>query len=75
MILGVLPVTSFVENVYIVGDDETKEAAVIDPGGEADRILQTIEKMGVTVKYILNTHGHMDHVGGVMKVREATTLL
>ena len=75
MILAVLPVTSFVENVYIVGDDETKEAAVIDPGGEADRILEAVDQLGVTVKYILNTHGHMDHVGGVMKVQEATGAL
>ena len=75
MILAVLPVTSFVENVYIVGDDETKEAAVIDPGGEAERILGGIEELGVNVKYILNTHGHSDHVGGVKRVREATGAL
>ena len=72
MILNMLPVTAFAENVYFVGDEETKEAIIIDPGGEADRILEAIEQLGITVKYILNTHGHMDHVGGVAKVREAT---
>ncbi len=72
MILKVLPVTAFVENAYILASEETKEAAVIDPGGEADRILALIDELGVTVKYILTTHGHMDHVGGVATVREAT---
>ena len=72
MILKILPVTAFVENVYILASEETKEAVVFDPGGEADRINALIDEMGVTVKYILNTHGHMDHVGGVAKVREAT---
>lgn len=72
MLLKVVPVTAFVENVYILADEKTKEAVVIDPGGEADRILQEIEGMGVTVKYILDTHGHMDHVGGVARVKEAT---
>ena len=72
MILKILPVTAFVENVYILASEETKEAVVFDPGGEADRINALIDEMGVTVKYILNTHGHMDHVGGITKVREAT---
>ena len=75
MKIRVLPVTSFVENVYIVADDESNEAAVIDPGGEAERILEAIRQLGVTVKYILNTHGHLDHVGGVKQVREATGAL
>ncbi len=72
MILKTVPVTAFVENVYILASEETKEAVVFDPGGEAGRINAAIDEMGVTVKYILNTHGHMDHVGGVAKVQEAT---
>ena len=72
MILKIVPVTAFVENAYILASEQTKEAVVFDPGGEADRINAVIDEMGVTVKYILNTHGHMDHVGGVAKVREAT---
>ena len=75
MILAVLPVTSFVENVYIVGDEETKDAAVIDPGGEGERIVDALKELGVTVKYILNTHGHADHVGAVKTVRDATGAL
>ena len=72
MILHVMPVTAFAENVYILGDETTKEAIIIDPGGEAERILGAVQELGVTIKYILNTHGHMDHVGGVTKVQEGT---
>lgn len=75
MILQVLPVTAFAENVYFVGDEKSKEAAVIDPGGESQRILAVIKELGVTVKYILNTHGHMDHVGAVKAVKDATGAL
>jgi glyoxylase-like metal-dependent hydrolase (beta-lactamase superfamily II) len=72
MKISVLSVTAFAENVYIVSDDESKDAVIVDPGGEAERILETVEQLGVHVKYILDTHGHMDHVGGVLKVREET---
>ena len=60
------------ENTYIVGSEETKECVVIDPGAEADRILEEVEILGLTVKYILNTHGHGDHIGAVAAVKEAT---
>ena len=60
------------ENTYIVGSEETKECVVIDPGAEADRIMEEVESLGLTVKYILNTHGHGDHIGGVAGVKEAT---
>ncbi len=60
------------ENTYIVGSEEAKECAIIDPGAEADRILEEVESLGLTVKYILNTHGHGDHIGGVAGVKEAT---
>lgn len=60
------------ENAYIVGSEETRECIVIDPGAEADLILEEVENLGLTVKYILNTHGHGDHIGGVAGVKEAT---
>lgn len=47
-------------NCYIVGDSD--EWAVIDPGAEPDRILSRLEELGGTVRYIINTHGHIDHV-------------
>ena len=63
-------------NCYVVGCEETKEAAVIDPGmetkKETEQILAFIEQNGFTVKYIINTHGHPDHVSGNDALKEAT---
>jgi glyoxylase-like metal-dependent hydrolase (beta-lactamase superfamily II) len=55
-----------------VGCEETRLGAVIDPGGDAAEILSAIERDGLTVKYILLTHAHFDHIGGVADVVEAT---
>jgi glyoxylase-like metal-dependent hydrolase (beta-lactamase superfamily II) len=49
---------------YIVGCEKTREAMVIDPGAEADRILETARKEGLRIRYIFNTHGHGDHTAG-----------
>jgi len=51
-------------NSYVFGDEESKEVAVIDPGGETDTIKRYIKKNGLKLKYIINTHGHGDHIGG-----------
>jgi len=59
-------------NCFIVGCEQTRKAAVIDPGDEADRILQTLEASNLTATCIINTHGHFDHVGANRKVKEAT---
>lgn len=59
-------------NCYIIGDEKTKEAAVVDPGAEGRRILGRLEKLGLKCKYIILTHGHVDHVGALNEVREAT---
>lgn len=50
-------------NCYIVACEKTKEALIIDPGAEPDRIFKLTEKLGVKVVGILNTHGHADHIG------------
>jgi glyoxylase-like metal-dependent hydrolase (beta-lactamase superfamily II) len=50
-------------NCYIVADKNTKEAAVIDPGGDGARIKRALEKHGLTLKFVINTHGHGDHIG------------
>ncbi len=57
---------------YIVACEKTKKAAIIDPGGDEDKILSEVKKMGVTVEYIIATHGHPDHVCGNRKIQEAT---
>ena len=57
-------------NCYILEDDETNKAAVIDPGGDADKIFDVIEADGVEVEYILLTHGHYDHTTGVPELKK-----
>jgi glyoxylase-like metal-dependent hydrolase (beta-lactamase superfamily II) len=57
---------------YIVWCPDTKQCAVVDPGGDVDRILAAVEQLGVTVKYIIATHGHPDHVCGNRQLKEAT---
>ena len=72
MIVKTLAVGPIMANCHILGCETTNEAAVIDPGDEADRILQTLAKSELTVKLILNTHGHFDHVGGNRRLKEVT---
>lgn len=61
----ILPVTPFEQNCTIFWCEKTHQAAVIDPGGDVDRILQTLAVEGLTLAKILVTHGHIDHAGGV----------
>lgn len=57
-------------NCYIVWDENTKNAAVIDPGDDGAFIAQNLKKKGLTLQYILLTHGHFDHIGGVDELLE-----
>lgn len=57
-------------NCYIVKDEETKETMVIDPGGSVDKIISMLETIDAKVKYILLTHCHGDHIGGVNELKE-----
>lgn len=59
-------------NCFIVGCEKTRKAAVIDPGDESSRILMKLAEQKLTVEYIINTHGHFDHVGANRKMKEAT---
>ncbi|MDH7498143.1 MAG: MBL fold metallo-hydrolase [Syntrophomonadaceae bacterium] len=72
MILKGLEVGAIAANCYVIGCEETMEAAVIDPGGSASAILRLIESLKVAVKYIINTHGHIDHIGANRQLKEAT---
>ncbi|MFW9805057.1 MAG: MBL fold metallo-hydrolase [Candidatus Thorarchaeota archaeon] len=60
------------ENSYIVYDEPTKEAMVIDPGDEPGRILEIIKEEGLDVKYLVCTHTHFDHVGALPELKEQT---
>lgn len=67
---AIVPVTPFQQNCAILWDEDTKQALVVDPGGDVDRILAAIEQAGVTVERILLTHGHLDHAGGAAGLAE-----
>ncbi|MEO9169311.1 MAG: MBL fold metallo-hydrolase, partial [Aestuariivirga sp.] len=62
--LRIIPVTPFQQNCSLVWDEDTKQAAVVDPGGDLHLIEAAIAEAGVTVEKILLTHGHVDHAGG-----------
>jgi hydroxyacylglutathione hydrolase len=64
----IVSVTPFEQNCSIVWCDQTRKAAVVDPGGDLDRILTAAAKLGVTIEKILLTHGHIDHAGGTAKL-------
>ncbi len=68
---GIIPVTPFQQNCTILFDTEDKSAVVVDPGGDVDRILSAIEENGLAVTAIWLTHGHIDHAGGAMELKEA----
>lgn len=68
---GIIPVTPFQQNCTILFDDETKEGVVVDPGGDVDAILAAIRDNGLSIGQIWITHGHIDHAGGAMDLKEA----
>jgi len=68
---GIVPVTPFQQNCTILFDEEEKRGIVVDPGGEVDRIRAAIEQNGLTIEAIWLTHGHIDHAGGAMDLKDA----
>lgn len=69
LIVEILEVGPFFVNCYIVGDAETHEGLIIDPGFESQRIIEFIEKLSLRINKIIITHGHMDHIGALEEVR------
>ena len=72
MILQMLVINNMGTNCYVVGCEETRQVAVIDPGGNPKGIVNYLESNNLTAQYIINTHGHIDHIGGNRGVKEAT---
>jgi glyoxylase-like metal-dependent hydrolase (beta-lactamase superfamily II) len=71
MILEVRAVAPFHKNGFVVGCDRTKDAIVIDPGDEAVQLVDVVRDRGLTTKYVLLTHAHIDHITGVNEVKAA----
>ncbi len=70
MIINNIVVGPLEVNCYILGCEDTKEAAIIDPGDNADEIIKVLEKADLKPVYIINTHAHFDHIGSVSAVQE-----
>jgi hydroxyacylglutathione hydrolase len=67
---AIIPVTPFQQNCTLLWCEKTRKAAVVDPGGDLDRIRQAIAQSGATVEKIILTHGHIDHAGGAAELRD-----
>jgi len=72
MIHEILPVGPLQCNCSIVGDEQGREAMIIDPGDDIDAIIEIVNRHGLQVKQIVVTHAHIDHVGGAMKLKQLT---
>ena len=72
MILKVIPVGPLQANAYIVADEETREAVVIDPGDEGDRVLEVVKANNLKINEIICTHAHFDHVGAAGDIKKET---
>ncbi len=71
MQITVIPVTPFEQNCSLLVCNKTNKAAIIDPGGDTDKILAVIAEKGAEVEKILLTHAHIDHVGGTGRLAKA----
>lgn len=72
MILKSLELEPFLSNCYIVGSEVARTGIVIDPGAEADVVMDAINELGLSIALIVATHCHMDHIGAVAQVKEST---
>lgn len=70
----IIPVTAFQQNCSLVWCSESRDAAVIDPGGDLPRILAAVERLGLTLRAIWLTHAHIDHAGGAGELAQSHAL-
>lgn len=59
-------------NCYVIADKNQTIGAIIDPGDDPERIMATVDRLGIEVVYIINTHGHVDHIGANGRIKELT---
>ena len=67
--LRIIPVTDLQQNASIFWSTKSMQGVLIDPGGDVDKLMDTISELGITIKAIWLTHGHMDHTGGAAESR------
>jgi glyoxylase-like metal-dependent hydrolase (beta-lactamase superfamily II) len=72
MIHEILPVGMLQCNCSVLGDEASREAMVVDPGDDIEDILEILKRHGLTVKAIVITHAHIDHIGGAARLKQAT---
>ena len=70
MILEILEIGSYFVNCYIIGDPQSKEGMIIDPGHDSERIISYVNKLGLNISRIVITHGHADHIGALDEIRK-----
>lgn len=68
---GIVPVTAFQQNCTILFDMEDRQGVVVDPGGDIDKVLAVLKENAIDAGAIWLTHGHIDHAGGAMELKEA----
>jgi hydroxyacylglutathione hydrolase len=70
--VAIIPVTPFQQNCSLLIDEKTNKAALVDPGGDLERILEALRRSGAVLEKILLTHGHIDHCGATAELRRLT---